>query len=89
MTELLQNINPITSPGWDDLVTSAKNYSFFHSSYWAEVIEKSYNYRPVYFKMDSERNHPVLLPLFEVNSFLTGKRGGITSFFRLLSPIIS
>ncbi len=49
--------------------------SFFHSSAWARVLAESYGYRPLYFTKINKGRLKDLLPLMEVNSFLTGKRG--------------
>lgn len=87
MHESLQIVNPIDYPGWDDLVISAENYSFFHSSYWAEVLNKTYRYKPIYFI--SLHNHSVsfMIPIFEIKSIITGKRGVSLPFSDYCQPI--
>jgi hypothetical protein len=37
-----QIIDPTRCGAWDDLLFSHPDYSFFHSSIWAEVLKKSY-----------------------------------------------
>jgi hypothetical protein len=68
----LQIINPITYPGWDDLLLSTPDCSFFHSSAWARVLAESYSYTPKYFTMMDDGRLVALIPVMEVNSFLTG-----------------
>lgn len=84
----IQIINPITYPGWDDLVLSRPDYSFFHSSIWAEVLKKSYGYTPLYFVEFGNTGISNLLPVMEVNSILTGQRGVSLPFTDHCPPIV-
>jgi hypothetical protein len=68
-------IDPTRYPGWDDLLLSTPGYSFFHSSAWARVLGESYHYTPLYFTIIDNGKFLALIPLMEVNSILTGKRG--------------
>ena len=68
-------INPITFPGWDELLLGNPNYSFFHSSGWARVLYESYKYKPLYFALIENGELSALIPVMEVKSFLTGRRG--------------
>jgi len=85
----IQIINPITYPGWDDLVVSHPDYSFFHSSAWARVLFESYHYTPKYFTIINDGKLLALIPVMEVNSFLTGKRGVSLPFTDYCKPIIA
>ena len=70
-----QCMNPVHLPNWDTLVTSHPNYSFFHSAAWAKTLEDTYGYRPVYLTAEEAGMGCSLLPLMEINSWLTGRRG--------------
>jgi hypothetical protein len=83
----IQIINPITYPGWDELLLSTPGHSFFHSSSWAKVLHESYNYTPVYFSIIDGGHLLALIPIMEVNSFLTGKRGVSLPFTDYSEPI--
>lgn len=73
---VLNTVAPEDEPDWDErLIRSAGNYSFFHSSAWAEVLRNAYGYRPCYFVNGDESSFSVLVPMMEVNSILTSKRG--------------
>ena len=85
----IQIINPIEYEGWDKLLLSTPDYSFFHSSVWAEVLYKSYGYTPLYFTVLSKDGIEALIPVMEVNSFLTGKRGVSLPFTDYCDPIIN
>jgi len=85
----LQIVNPIRFHRWDELLLENDNYSFFHSSYWAKVLNGSYRYKPLYFSIVSNGKISVLVPIMEVDSGLTGKRGVSLPFTDYCSPIVS
>ncbi len=84
----LQIINPLTHPGYDDMVLAAGG-SFFHTSFWARVLHDSYGYRPCYLTEIHDGKVATLVPLMEVRSFLTGKRGVSLPFTDYCEPIIA
>ena len=68
-------LDPLTGERWDVLTASHPRASFFHSSHWARVLRASYGHELHYLgEMDGEK--PLgLLPILEVNSPWTGRRG--------------
>jgi hypothetical protein len=84
----LKIINPLVASKWDESVLSKKTYSFFHSSSWARVLLESYKYKPLYFVLKEKNELGALLPLMEVNSLFTGKRGVSLPFSDHCDPII-
>lgn len=88
MAVSLQIINPWEYKNWDDLVCLQKEYSFFHSSAWAQVICDSYNYNPLYFILINRKELQAVIPLVEVKSFLTGHRGVSLPFSDYCEPIM-
>jgi hypothetical protein len=85
----IQIINPITYPGWDEIVLSNKGYSFFHTSAWAKVLQETYRYTPIYFTIFENGHLQALVPVMQVDSFLTGKRGVSLPFADYSDAIIS
>ncbi|MGC9976523.1 MAG: GNAT family N-acetyltransferase [Syntrophales bacterium] len=81
--------NPIEHENWNNLILALPNYSFFHTSSWADILFKSYDYRPVYLMEDAGRTLSALLPVMEVNSLLTGKRGVSLPFTDYCEPLTS
>ena len=71
----IQIINPLDYPDWDALLVACPGYSFFHSSAWARVLHETYRYTPLYFTVFDNGQLRALIPVMEVSSFLTGKRG--------------
>ena len=70
-----QRLSPLEKPGWDNLVISHRDASFFHSASWAGVLHDTYGHAPQYFCTASDEGLSAVLPVMEVNSPLTGRRG--------------
>ena len=70
-----QPVNPADCPGWDALVTAHPRASIFHGSAWAKTLQGAYGFKPVYFTATEADGCASVLPLMEVNSWLTGRRG--------------
>lgn len=85
----LEIINPIEYPNWDKLLLTNKDYSFFHSLSWARVLSESYGYKPIYFTVIDGGKLSALIPVMEIESWLTRKRGVSLPFTDFCSPIVS
>jgi hypothetical protein len=84
----LQVINPINYPGWDELLLTNEGCSLFHTSGWAKVLHESYGYSPFYFTGIVNNKLTDLIPMMEVKSLLTGKRGVSLPFTDQCEPIV-
>jgi hypothetical protein len=60
---------------WDATISADPRATFFHSSNWAEVLNATYGYKPIYVLARTRSESSALLPLMEVNSPFTGRRG--------------
>jgi hypothetical protein len=81
-------LNPLEISDWDDQILSLPGHSFFHSAAWARVLHESYGYRPLYFSLLEGERIRALLPMMEVNSFLTGRRGVSLPFSDSCPPLL-
>jgi hypothetical protein len=88
MNTPIEIVNPITFPNWDELLLSTPGYSFFHTSTWARVLSESYGFAPLYFTIIENGRLRTLVPVMEVKSILTGKRGVSLPFTDYCEPII-
>ncbi|TKB23221.1 peptidoglycan bridge formation glycyltransferase FemA/FemB family protein [Desulfopila sp. IMCC35006] len=88
-TSTVEIINPLQCTGWDELLLTEPHSTFFHSSHWARVLYATYGYKPLYFTVRDNGNISALIPLMEIDSFLTGKRGVSLPFTDFCQPIIS
>lgn len=84
----LKNIDPAEYPDWNDLILSNGESSFFHTTAWAKTICESYDYNPIYFTQLNDNRLLTLIPLMEINSILTGKRGVSLPFTDYCEPIV-
>jgi Acetyltransferase (GNAT) domain len=82
-----QWVNPVHFPNWDALMISHSNYSFFYGTAWARVLEDTYGYSPVYLTAEGSGVGRFLLPLMEINSWLTGRRGVALPFTDVCGPL--
>ncbi len=85
----LEILDPVQYTNWDQMVLSLPKYSFFHSSSWAGVLSESYGYNAFYFTVLDKGKLGALVPLMEVNSVLTGKRGVSLPFTDYCDPLVS
>jgi Acetyltransferase (GNAT) domain len=60
----------------------------FHTSAWAKVLHKTYHHRPFYLRFSRGRRLAALIPLMEVRSALTGRRGVSLPFSDVCEPLI-
>ena len=84
----LKVINPLTIANWNDLILDSKNYSIFHSKEWCELLEKTYNYEPLYFIAFDKEKLKILIPMMLVKSIFTGKRLVSLPFSDYCEPLI-
>ncbi len=82
-----QVIDPVRSPGWGVSLGAFSDHSFFHTSAWAKTLEGAYGYRPVYLTLEEAGSVRALLPLMEVDSRVTGRRGIALPFTDECSPL--
>ena len=82
-------VNPADCPGWDALVTAHPRGSIFHGSAWAKTLQGAYGFKPAYFTAGEADGRASVLPLMEVNSWLTGRRGIALPFTDDCEPLYS
>jgi len=75
-TTPLRPVNPLTISDWDRrLLQDFPSATIFHTAAWARVLANTYGYTPLYFRAGDPDKPTALLPLMEVDSWLTGRRG--------------
>lgn len=81
-THAIQVTNPLEHRHWDAEFGTHEGFSFFHGVAWAKVLTETYGHTPVYFTQDGD-----LLPLMEIRSWLTGRRGVALPFTDDCAPL--
>lgn len=77
-------VDPLSDPRWDAWVAEQRDAAVFHTSAWARVLVETYGFAPHYAR---DGAHGTLLPLVEVDSWITGRRGISLPFSDLCPPI--
>jgi hypothetical protein len=67
-----QVVDPFSSD-WNDSIAAHPDATIFHTSEWARVLADSYGYQPSYLRWQTFEGAK-LLCLFEINSWITGRR---------------
>src|SRR5512132_2760379 len=81
-------VDPLTEPAWDHVVALHRDASCFHTSAWARVLHQTYRHQPFYLQFSRMRRLAALIPLMEVRSPFTGRRGVCLPFSDACEPLI-
>ncbi|HWD92925.1 MAG TPA: GNAT family N-acetyltransferase [Verrucomicrobiae bacterium] len=82
-------INPLEFQRWDTQLANLPGASFFHGTAWPRVLRETYGHEPVYFCRFSGGELKQLLPVMEVSSACTGRRGVSLPFADFCAPLNS
>ena len=81
-------LDPVNDPGWDHVVALHRDAGCFHTTAWAKVLRQTYNHHPFYLQFSRGRRLAALIPLMEVRSPFTGRRGVCLPFSDACEPLI-
>ena len=80
-------LNPLHEPGWNDRLGSECGESVFNSAEWARVLHETYGYLPCFVTSREGAGSALLMPMMEVDSWLTGRRGVSLPFSDFCVPV--
>ncbi len=80
-------LNPLDLPDWNTRLTPSSGESIFNTVEWARVLHETYGYTPCYLTSMKGAGCSALLPMMEVDSWLTGRRGVSLPFSDFCVPI--
>jgi hypothetical protein len=80
-------VNPLEHPGWDSQLAAHAGVWFFHGTAWARVLQETYRHVPVFAARFKDGQLRSVLPLMEVSSPWTGRRGVSLPFTDFCSPL--
>jgi hypothetical protein len=81
-------VESIQEDHWDGPMKDHPACSFFHSTAWANVLKDTYGYEPLSFGLRHQGQVSAFLPMMEVNSHLTGRRGISLPFTDYCEPLV-
>jgi hypothetical protein len=85
----MEILDPLASPDeWDRECRAHPGATVFHSAAWARVLVAIYRHQPLYLRFRLENGSAALLPLMEVNSLVTGRRGVCLPFSDCCAPLL-
>lgn len=82
-------IDPRYESDWDRLVLSHRGFNFFHRAAWAKVLCRTYGHKPLYLHLFRGNESLALVPIMEVVSRVTGRRGVSMPFSDFCEPLPS
>jgi len=88
MSLTVQITNPLEHPDWNERLLGRGGCCFFHTANWVAALCNAYGFAPSYLSAETGDRWDGLLPLVEVQSFLTGRRG-VSLPFTDSCPIIA
>jgi lipid II:glycine glycyltransferase (peptidoglycan interpeptide bridge formation enzyme) len=85
----MEFIDPASTRHWNDWVLGHEKATSFHAHEWARVLNESYHYQAQYGVLKDAKQVVALLPLMEVSSLVTGRRGVSLPFSDECVPLLS
>jgi hypothetical protein len=80
-------VNPLEMSDWDEQVRQLPGHGFFHGTAWLRVLQETYGFAPCCLVEKRGVKLSGVLPLVEVQSWLTGKRGVALPFADFCPPL--
>ena len=80
-------VDPFAHGDWDRMVRLHPAVTAFHSAAWAKVLTETYGHKPFYLHFAHAGKTAALVPLLEVNSPVTGRRGVSLPFSDMCPPL--
>lgn len=81
-------VNPSENPNWNQQIFECPGATAFHTAEWARVLAESYNYQPVYAVFTDREKTLAVIPIMEVRSLFTGRRGVSLPFSDECQPLL-
>jgi hypothetical protein len=86
-SDSVHQMDPLEEAHWDAALAAFPGATFFHGSAWARVLHDTYGFHPAYFALGDGDRIRALLPVMEVDSWLTGRRGVSLPFTDECEPL--
>ncbi len=80
--------DPLREPAWDHVIALHPDGTCFHTAAWARVLHQTYKHQPFYLQFFHRRRLAALIPLMEIRSAFTGRRGVCLPFSDLCEPLL-
>jgi len=84
----LRILDPLHDADWDRLAGLHPECTFFHTAAWAKVLARTYGHNPLYLCFSRQGKTVALVPMMEITSPLTGRRGVSLPFSDFCQPLL-
>ena len=81
-------LSSLSDPEWDSMALSHPESNLFHRTAWGRVVCKTYGHTPLYLDFRRNGKSIALIPMVELASPITGKRGVSMPFSDFCSPLV-
>jgi Acetyltransferase (GNAT) domain len=71
---IIEALNPLMMSSWNDSVAGFAGALPFHTSDWLDVLQVTYGFEPIYLCAHQGEAIQAILPLVEMDSWLTGRK---------------
>jgi len=82
-------VNPLKEPEWNARLLEYRDGTVFHTAQWARVLVDAYGYQPQYALFREGKNVIGMVPVMEVRSLWTGRRGVCLPFSDECVPLLA
>jgi hypothetical protein len=83
----IETIDPLSGTDWDRAAQGFQGLTVFHTSAWARVLSRTYGHVPHYLKIFTAERPLALVPIMELDSRWTGRRGVCLPFSDGCGPL--
>lgn len=80
-------MNPLEYADWDSLLGTHPQSSFFHTVAWIRILSETYGCTPVFFVVVKDRCLHAMMPVVELASWASGRRGVALPFTDTCDPL--
>ncbi len=85
----IDTLDPLNDSAWDRALDGRTDAGIFHTGAWARVLASTYGHRPHYLRLRRHDGASAFVPLMEVSSIVTGRRGVSVPFADSCAPLVS
>lgn len=79
-------VDPGAVSDWDARLLTSGDIDFFHTSAWARTLTEAYGFQPIYHVNLHKGKFSFLMPMMEIRSAFTGRRGVALPFTDRCTP---
>jgi hypothetical protein len=82
----IDRVDPRADAGWDSRLVPISSSSVFQGAGWARTLAETYGFTPIYLVQKCHSTADAILPLMEIRSIFTGRRGVSLPFTDHVEP---